>query len=904
MYQLLYFNELDSKAVEKKYNAVLTQLAKGDFKSAEVKKMANTGYYRARLDIKDRLLFSIARFNGSVFVLILELIQNHDYASSRFLRGAALPDTSQFTLVTKPEEIEKEIKDISFINSKQKHFHYLNKIISFDDIQQSIFNLNPPLIIIGSAGSGKTVLLLEKLKQLSGSILYVSLSNYLVENARKLYYSGEYENSTSEVDFLSYHQYLESWKIPKGKEVNFKLFEGWFNRHTQYSKHIDSHRIYEEFKGVISGSPIHAAFLTKEEYLNLGIKQSIFTSDKREVVYSIYLKYLDWLKESDLFDINIVSFEYLALISKKYDYLVVDEVQDLTGVQLNALMKSLNTPGNFILTGDSNQIVHPNFFSWSKIKSYFYKQGQVDGQIQLLQTNYRNSKQVVNLSNKLLKIKNTRFGSIDKESNYLINTISDQKGEVVLLDNEGKIKNDLNNKTQNSTHYAVIVSDNQYKEEARKYFKTPLVFSVQEAKGLEYENVILINFISSHPAAFNEIINGVKPEDLNIETLHYSRAANKEDKDGEVYKFFINSFYVAITRSIQNIYLFETEINHKALHLLGLQETKKDIGVAAQQSNKEEWLAEAQRLEDQGKFEQAEMIRAKYLGYDYLSDAQLETIKSLALDPFKKEHEVKKERKQLFQYAQAHFKTELIDQLAKLQFQRAIIYMKELRQQSKEFVKACRIGKLDTIKQTTAKFGINFRDVDTKQTGLMMAALYGQENLISYFMTNNANVKLLSNDSLLAFEYLTLGFLKTVVKKENQYCTQKQLIKFWHLLKPGTSTVLYENKKMVLNTHNMGFNLLSIMKAIDSIATGKVTVKFHETLRVPFTLAAFDMDDVEYILKFFPDEIMPAYRKKRQYANSILAQNEAYSNNQYGKQLFLRAKRGVYFVNYDMSRDE
>lgn len=904
MYQLRYFNELDTKAVEKKYNAVLKQLSAGDFKSAEVKKMANTGYYRARLDIKDRLLFSIARFNGSVFILILELIQNHDYANSRFLRGAVLPDESQFTLITKPEEVEKDIKELSFINSKQKYFHYLNKIISFDDIQQSIFNLNPPLIIIGSAGSGKTVLLLEKLKQLSGSILYVSLSNYLVENARKLYYSKEYENAASEVDFLSYHQYIESWKIPKGKEVNFKLFEGWFNKHTQYSKHIDSHRIYEEFKGVISGSPVHTAYLSKEEYLNLGIKQSIFTSDKRDVVYTIYLKYLDWLKESNLFDINLVSFEHLSLINKKYDYLVVDEVQDLTGVQLNALMKSLNTPGNFILTGDSNQIVHPNFFSWSKIKSYFYTQGQVDGQIQVLQTNYRNSKQVVDLSNKLLKIKNTRFGSIDRESNYLINTISEQRGEVVLLNNDDKIKNELNNKTQNSTHYAVIVSDNQYKEQARKYFKTPLVFSVQEAKGLEYENVILLNFISAHPAAFNEIINGVKPEDLNVETLNYSRAANKEDKDGEVYKFFINSFYVAITRSIQNIYLFESEINHKALHLLGLQESKKEIGIKAQQSNKEEWLAEAQRLEEQGKFEQAEMIRAKYLGYDYLSDAQLEIIKSLALDPAKKEHEVKKERKQLFQYAQVHFKTDLIDQLAKLQFQRAMVYMKELRQQSKEFVKACRIGRLDTVKQTTTKFGINFRDVDTKQTGLMMAALYGQENLISYFIDNNANIKLLSSDSLLAFEYLVLGFYKTAMKKENQFCTQKQLSKFWHLLKPQTISILNRDKRIVLNTHSMGFNLVSIMKALDSISPEKVTVKFHDTSIPSIVLGAYTMSDFEFMLSFLPDEVMPAYRKKRQYANSVLAQHEKESNNPYNKELFCRAKRGVYFVNYNMSRDE
>ena len=62
-------------------------------------------------------------------------------------------------------------------------------------------------------------------------------------------------------------------------------------------------------------------------------------------------------------------------------------------------------------------------------------------------------------------------------------------------------------------------------------------------------------------------------------------------------------------------------------------------------------LRKHRRLEEQGKHEQAEQIRAKYLGYEYISAEQLEQIKLLALDPAKKEHEVKGQRKQLFQYA-------------------------------------------------------------------------------------------------------------------------------------------------------------------------------------------------------------------------------------------------------------
>ncbi|MGI8636902.1 MAG: hypothetical protein ACR2KZ_16025, partial [Segetibacter sp.] len=286
MLPILFYNQLDSKSVQKNFDKVLQQLTRGDFKSADVRKMTNTGYYRARLTIKDRLLFTLASYNQKKYLLLLEVIQHHDYAKSRFLRGAQLPPEEAMQPLARAEDVpQNEIKQLNYINESVHSIHVLNKFISFDDTQQAIFGVHPPLIIIGSAGSGKTVLVLEKLKQLKGNVAYISLSNYLVENARKIYFSNGYENEDSEVDFLSFQQYLESWQIPEGKEINFRAFEQWFNKHAQHVKLNEPYRLYEEFKGVLTGSPLHTAYLSKEEYLLLGIKQSIFTSDKREQVY-------------------------------------------------------------------------------------------------------------------------------------------------------------------------------------------------------------------------------------------------------------------------------------------------------------------------------------------------------------------------------------------------------------------------------------------------------------------------------------------------------------------------------------------------------------------------------------------------------------------------------------------
>ena len=905
-YNILYHNDLDIKSVEKTFGKTLQQLQKGDFNSADVRKMGDTGYYRARLDIRDRLLFNIVNYQGQKHLLLLEIIKDHNYAHSRFLRGAILPDDDKLISVSNDDKsIDSNISELSYLHPKNKAVHLLNKFISFDELQQQVLQLQPPLIIIGSAGSGKTAVVLEKLKSLSGNVAYISLSKFLVENAANLYYSAGYENEHQEAEFLSLNDYLASWEKPTGKEIHFRAFAGWFARHSNTLKINEPYRVYEEFKGVITGSPVHTAYLTEKEYLELGIKQSIFSIEERQKLYPLFLKYLAWLKEDNRYDSNILCFEYLQKIKPRYDYIMVDEVQDITNIQLKCILQSLIHPASFILTGDSNQIVHPNFFSWSKVKTYFYQSGDVGKQIKILQTNYRNSPQVVALSNNLLKIKNTRFGSIDRESNYLVNTISKASGEAILYTDDDKKKNELNRRTQNSTHFAVIVTDNIFKEEARKYFKTPLVFSVQEAKGLEYENVILVNFISNHDDEFKEIINGVTDEHLLQEELQYNRAADKHDKDAEIYKFYINSLYVAITRAIKNIYLFEKKVTHPALQLLQLVETKKDIQVVETKSTREEWLAEAQRLEDQGKHEQAEQIRAKYLGYEYLSPEHLEQICLLALDATKKEAEVKKERKQLFEYATHHQRYDWIEQLAGFQFQRAMLFMRELRQHRKEFAKNIRLGYKQSVVATINKYGINFTS-DDGANALMLALNHGQHSLAQDLLNMNIPIRTADHKGWMAIDYMMEGYYKTFLAKQQQFATQQTMKQFWHLVRPQQLTFQIGKKTVQVSGHSMLFFLLIAMRAKEISQPHKVSLIQRENMPVDNRLfGCFDMDELENIASFMPEEILPEYRKNRSYINSVLAKNEiSRAGNADCKEIFARVKRGNYIIYHEVSWTE
>ncbi len=900
MYPILFFNELDKTKVEKSFAKTLSQLQAGDFKSADVRKLAGAenNYYRARLDIKDRLLFTFIQYNNAKHLLILEVIKNHNYAESRFLRGALLPSNDEVLPIATTADVEtNDTENLVYLHPKNKSVFFLNKFISFDSIQENILGIKPPLIIIGSAGSGKTALVLEKLKILRGTVAYISLSSFLVENAAKIYMSKGYNNEEQEVDFLSLTDYLNSWHKLSGKEISFRQFEPWFNKHSTALKINEPYRVFEEFKGVISGSPTHAAYLTLDEYKALGVKQTIFAEQDREKLYALYLKYVDWLTEQNYYDSNLICHQYLQYIKPKYDYIMVDEVQDITNIQLQSILKALHNPQHFILTGDSNQIVHPNFFSWSKVKSYFYNTDAAAKQLQVLQTNYRNSPQVVALSNNLLKIKNTRFGSIDRESNYLINTNSTTAGQVILYTDDDKKKTELNKRTQHSTSYAVIVTDNSLKEQAKKYFKTPLVFSVQEAKGLEYDNVILVNFISNHSNEFKEIVNGVDASDLLQEELTYNRSANKHDKDAEIYKFYINSYYVAITRSIQNIYLFEKQIQHPALQLLQLNETKKDIEVKEIKSTKEEWLAEAQRLEEQGKYEQAEQIRAKYLGYEYISLDDIEAMLPLALDPTKKEQEVKRERKQVFQYASTHNRIDWIEQLAALQFQRAMLYMKEIRQHRKEVEKNVRLGNYNDYMRIYNKYG-NYFCIEHNINAMHLALLHGQPKLLDYLQQQQFSTNLQDAFGANNANYLLRGFFKTTILKHQQYATLQHLRQYWHTTKPHQIKFRLDGVQFSINSNSMLYYLVTMMREYNNFATSK-RVKVKDKTE---DKAAFIMDEFEDICALMPDEVLPAYRKNRTYINSVLAANEVlkYFGTLTGKPVFIRVARGVYALNFDI----
>jgi hypothetical protein len=884
--QILYYTDLDYSKVKKSFTKVVEYLRNDQFSGADVKKMSNSGYYRAKLDEENRLLFKFARYQGNTYLLLLEVIMHHNYRDSRFLNGAVI-DESKIAPLTRPEpEEEADVVVLPYVNANSTQFHLLDKVISFDDDQQEVFRLPPPLIVIGSAGSGKTALTLEKIKTLRGAILYVTRSPYLVENSAGLYASFEYRNEDQEIDFLSFKEFVETIRIPPGRELPFRAFDAWFARYRNTVKIRDSYKLYEEFKGVLTGMEFEKEYLERADYLALGVRQSVFLAEEREAVYDLFEKYLKFLSENNYYELNMIAHRWRELGQPKYDFIIVDEVQDLTNAQLFLILQSLKKPGQFILCGDSNQIVHPNSFSWSKVKSMFYTQDVLDGQLHILRTNYRNSPQVTDIANRLLKVKNSRFGSIDRESTYLVNPISDKPGEVVCLRDDAAIKRDLNQKTRNSAQFAVVVMSNEDKAEARKIFQTPLLFSVQEAKGLEYENIILLNFVANRSREFLEISRGVSAAEVEAEDLRYSRAKDKTDKSLDAYKFYVNSLYVAMTRAVRNLYVLESNHKHPLLELLGLATPRRDLNMAEQRSSADEWQREARRLEMQGKAEQAENIRQNILGtqktpWTPITWEELKNLKKEALNP---EHFNKKAKDRLFYFALIYHEQEIIRQLSELKYRRADQAERERAAIYRKFYAHYAADDVKKVEGNIRKYGVDYRD-EFNMTPLLAAIKCGANKVTDFLLRQEADRSLTDNLGINPF------LMALQQAHAHDALATDRLIELYPKLQPESVKIKVDNQLVKIYARSAEFFLLH-----NFIVLQPMLLMDKKDLEDK----GMSMDDVTAFCQDFPDAILPQYRKKRQYLNSILAKNEIDRADPYNKKLFLRIARGVYVLNPEM----
>ncbi len=924
--RFLTYKDINTRHVKSAFAKVRAFIEADDFRSADVKKLSPSHYWRAKLDYSNRLLLQFARCGTETVCLALEVIEHHAYNKSRFLRGAVIDETRIETEPTLTMDSAtaplQHVVPMRWLHATRNEFELLDKPIVFDDAQESVRRLIAPVVVVGSAGSGKTAVTLAKLREAEGEVLYVTHSAYLAQSARALYEAHGFENPSQEASFLSYREFVETLHVPNGRELTFPAFGSWFERHRQSLRSslgdLDAHALFEEFRGVIGASA--QGPLDLPTYLALGSRQSLLNEQARTAAYALFERYRQWLTDAHLYDLNLVAHEWLPLAKPTYDFVVIDEVQDLTNVQLALVLACLKKPGQFLLCGDSNQIVHPNFFSWAAVRSLFWQglagEAAQRQTLSVLQANFRNTRTVTELANTLLKIKQARFGSIDRESNFLVQSASLQEGSVQLLAARDATLKDINARTRASVQHAVVVLRDEDKRAAREHFTTPLVFSVHEAKGLEYPHVILFALVSGQRSAYTEVCDGVTAADLAVESLAYNRARDKGDKSLELYKFYVNALYVAMTRAVQSLVLVESDTNHPLLGLLGLKVADAVTANApAQTSSKEEWAQEARKLAMQGKVEQAKAIhdtflKAREVPWTPWSEPLLRDLIPRALD---KTQPSNKPRQTLMDYALWHGQHAWIEKLAiEAQFQPARSLVPEgqfgvpsllpfVRDKSafNDFV----LRSVTTLRQRHLQpySAHNFKDIlrQCDQYGvdyaspvgaapLHLAARAGNCALVDALLERGANPQLTDE-----FGHTPWLACLNRAMDDTEFAT-KSIAPLFARIAPIVLDVQTDERLVRLTHHQGEYWLISLMLAGYKTLCTRCADRpqpYHKFRR------GFFADMLQATLECLPEHLWVPQRRKRSYVNAVLARAEAQSQYQPARRLWIRTLNGHYMPN-------
>ena len=286
--------------------------------------------------------------------------------------------------------------------------------------------------------------------------------------------------------------------------------------------------------------------LSLEEYLALGKKRApLFPYDRREI-HAIAEFYQERLARSGRWDEIDLSRAALRRMDGRaeefsWDLVVCDEVQDLTDVQLSLLFRLASNPRLVILTGDPRQIVNPSGFRWEEVKNKFFERGIPAPPVRRLSLNFRSAGSLVQLSNALLDIKADLVGLTDTEMREQWKFAGRPPLVLEGLAEEAILRSiDLRGAGQ-----AVLVRTPAERDRLKAALATERVFTITEAKGLEFDAVFLWRFCGDAQAEelWSSIAAGQRPDPPRTPHLRHEIAL----------------LYVAVTRARNTLVAWDGE---------------------------------------------------------------------------------------------------------------------------------------------------------------------------------------------------------------------------------------------------------------------------------------------------------------------------------------------------------
>ncbi|NXI38233.1 TRNK1 protein, partial [Galbula dea] len=402
--------------------------------------------------------------------------------------------------------------------------------------------------------------------------------------------------------------------------------------------------VWKEIKSFLKGSfealSCFGGKLTEEQYKKLGRKRSPNFTEDRSEIYHLFCLYQQIRSQRGYFDEEDLLYNLSQRLSKLRELpwsiheFYGDEIQDFTQAELALLMKCINDPNAMFLTGDTAQSIMKGVaFRFSDLRSLFHyasknsmnKKQRVrkPKRIYQLYQNYRSHSGILSLASGVVDLLQHYFpesfdrlpkdcGLFDGPKPTVLESCSVSDLAILLRGNKRKTQ-----PIEFGAHQVVLVANETAKEKIPEELSLALVLTIYEAKGLEFDDVLLYNFFTDSEASKEwKIISSYTPDSdmqvgnkLVIEVpLEDATGVQKRSPFNlDMYKMLngeLKQLYTAITRARVNLWIFDEDSDKRApafkyfikrefVQVVKADEKKDlDDSMFAKTSTPEEWIAQ------------------------------------------------------------------------------------------------------------------------------------------------------------------------------------------------------------------------------------------------------------------------------------------------------------------------
>lgn len=428
-----------------------------------------------------------------------------------------------------------------------------------EEQEKAVQTLNDTLLIAG-AGSGKTFTIINKINHLIDNniykekdILVISFTNESVNDIKR--------KCSKNIEISTFHKLAinilkdENYHLANNNLLDFIINE-YFESFAKFDK--KTKQIITRIKVETSVNSLKQYIKTfinlyKANYTNIKklwnlYKKSFFINkDYLKIILDIYLIYQRELESSGTHDFNDLIINAQKQIEAKtkkvpYKFIIIDEFQDTSYTRLNLILsiKKINQAKIFFV-GDDYQSIYR--FSGLDLNIFLNIQKYIPTiEILKLVQNYRNNQETINLANKFIMKNNKQIPKTTICQKNLKKPI-----KIIYFTNKQTIIKKLTTRLFGTT--LIMGRNNKDKEEYNiKESENIKFLTVHKAKGLEFDNTIIIN-LENKTNGFPSRIPNPKLLDKIISTDSF--------KDEEERRLF----YVALTRSKNYTYLIVPKDN-------------------------------------------------------------------------------------------------------------------------------------------------------------------------------------------------------------------------------------------------------------------------------------------------------------------------------------------------------